>query len=108
LFRKCILFIKHFKDFLDARNHAKAIDYFYKIIKDERPITQGLMKEINKLLMNLILIKHNYTPTMIKKEQRREYLESLTLTDQGNLAPFIELVANSLLSTQQVILQDLN
>lgn len=196
---------KPFKDFLDARNHAEALDYLYQIIKDERPMTPGLMKEFNalllsgvthteaineigekvkkpaqpgeykqlpnhvlqsdgtihryteplqvpaemeelftwihksfdhehpvvtsavahynmvrihpfddgngrgaRILMNLILIKKHYPPAIIKKEQRRQYLEALGLADEGNLGPFTELVAHSLLKTQQVILQDLN
>lgn len=196
---------KPLKDFLDARNHAEAIDYLYQVIKSERPITPGLMKEINKLLMsgitdteainemgqkvrkpavageykklpnhvlqpdgtihyytdplhvlaemeelfrwikefivckhpviisavshynlvrihpfddgngrgarilmNLFLIKNHYAPAIIKKEQRRVYLETLALADDENLGPFTELVAQSLLSTQQIIIQDLN
>lgn len=196
---------KPFKDFLDARNHAEAIDYLYQIIKDKRPLTPGLMKEFNdlllsgitsteaidemgqkvkkpatpgeykklpnhvlqadgtihhyvepvhvsaemealfqwikesldqkhpvivsavahynfvrihpfddgngrgaRLLMNLILIKKGYAPAVIRKEQRRAYLESLSLADSGNLEPFTELVARSLLNTQQIIVQDLN
>ena len=195
---------KPFKDFLDARNHAEAIDYLYQIIKDERPMTPGLMKEFNKLLlsgitqteaidamgqrvqklatpgeykrlpnhvlqadgtihryteplhvpaemeelfkwiqesmahqhpviisavahynlvrihpfddgngrgarilMNLVLIKKHYAAAVIKQEQRRAYLETLRLADGGNLGPFTELVARSLLNTQQMILQDL-
>ena len=194
---------KPFKDFLDARNHAEAIDYLYQIIKDERPMTPGLMREFNKLLlsgitqteaidamgqrvqkpatpgeykrlpnhvlqadgtihryteplhipaemeglfkwiqesmahqhpviisavahynlvrihpfddgngrgarilMNLILIKKHYAAAVIKQEQRRAYLENLRLADGGNLGPFTELVARSLLNTQQMILQD--
>jgi Fic family protein len=42
---------KPFKDFLDARNHAEAIDYLYQVITDERPVSQGLIKEINALLL---------------------------------------------------------
>ncbi len=194
---------KPFKDFLDARNHAEAIDYLSQIIKDERPLTPGLMKEFNhlllsgishteainemgqkvkkpatpgeykklpnhvlqadgtihhyvepvhvpaemealfqwikesldqkhpvivsavahynfvrlhpfddgngrgaRLLMNLILIKKGYAPAVIRKEQRRAYLESLSLADQGNLESFTELVARSLFNAQQIILQD--
>jgi len=196
---------KTLKDFLDARSHAEAIDYLYQIIKDERPMTPGLMKEFNKLLlsgithteaidemgqkvqkpatpgeykrlpnhvlqadgtihryteplhvaaemeelfkwiqessthkhpviistvahynlarihpfddgngrgarilMNLIFIKNHYAPAIIRNEQRRAYLETLGLADKGNLGPFTELVARSLLNTQQIILQDLN
>lgn len=196
---------KPFKDFLDARNHAEAIDYLYQIVKDERPMTPGLMKEINKLLlsgithteaidalgqkaqkpatpgeykrlpnhvlqadgtihrytepvhvaaemeelfkwiqaalphqhpvivaavahynfvrihpfddgngrgarilMNLVFIKKQYAPAIIKTEQRRAYLEALSVADAGNLGPFTELVARSLLNTQQIILEDFN
>jgi Fic family protein len=42
---------KPLKDFLDARNHAEAIDWLYEAIKDNRSITQGLIKEINALLL---------------------------------------------------------
>jgi Fic family protein len=43
---------KPFKDFLDARNHAEAIDWLYEVIEDNRSITQGLIKEINALLLS--------------------------------------------------------
>lgn len=51
---------KPFKDFLDARNHAEAIDWLYEVIKDNRPISQGLIKEMNALLLSGI----KYTPTI--------------------------------------------
>ena len=43
---------KPLKDFLDARNHAEAIDWLYDVIKNDRSITQGLIKEINALLLS--------------------------------------------------------
>ncbi len=43
----------------------------------------------------------NADDNFIKMEQRRAYLETLALSDEGNLAPFTELVARSLLNTQQ-------
>ncbi|MBI5142910.1 MAG: Fic family protein [Nitrospirae bacterium] len=43
---------KPFKDFLDARNHAEALDYLYEIIQDNRPISEGTIKEINALLLS--------------------------------------------------------
>ncbi len=42
---------KPLKDFLDARNHIDAIDFLYDVISDKRPITEGLIKEINALLL---------------------------------------------------------
>jgi len=43
---------KPFKDFLDARNHAQAIDYLYQVITEQRRITQGFIKELNALLLS--------------------------------------------------------
>jgi len=195
---------KPLKDFLDARNHAEAIDWLYQVIKENRPLSEGLIKEINallmlgqshtpamdqfgnktnkpltagqykqlpnhvlqadgtihyyteplqvpgemqrlcewlnsnisimhpavvaaighynmvrihpfddgngrgaRILMNLILIKQGYPPAIIRMGQRRAYLESLATADQGDLAPFLELVAKSLIQTQETILSDL-
>lgn len=42
---------KPLKEFLDARNHADAIDFLYEVISDKRPITVGLFKELNALLL---------------------------------------------------------
>jgi len=195
---------KPLKDFLDARNHAEAIDWLYEVIKGERPISEGLLKEMNSLLlegithtkaidqfgqavkkpatpgqyktrpnhvlqpdgtiyyyveplqvpgemerlcqwidgnigtlhpvvvgavshynmvrihpfddgngrgarilMNLILIKKGYPPAIVKVEKRRAYLNALSEGDRGNLIPFVELMADSLIATQEMILDDL-
>lgn len=42
---------KPLKDFVDARNHAEAINFLYDVIRDQRPISEGLIKEINALLL---------------------------------------------------------
>jgi Fic family protein len=42
---------KPLKDFLDARNHADAIDFSYEVITNKRQITVGLFKELNALLL---------------------------------------------------------
>ncbi len=57
---------KPFKDFLDARNHAEAIDFLYGIITDERPVSAGLMKEINALLLSGV----SSTPAMNQMGQK--------------------------------------
>ena len=41
---------KPFKDFLDAKNHAEAIDYLHDIIGNNRPLSESIIKEINSLL----------------------------------------------------------
>ncbi len=195
---------KPFKDFVDAKNHAEAIEYLYDIIKNYRPISEGVLKEFNsfllsgiketealdqhgnktqkpatpgeykkfpnhvlqqdgtihkyseplqvqpemerlckwinknieeqhplivasvahynyvrihpfddgngrgaRILMNLILIKRGIPPAIIKNEKRRQYIESLSLADRGDLIPFVKFVAESCIETQKMIFEDL-
>jgi Fic family protein len=42
---------KSFKDYLDARNHAEAIDFFFDIAANKQTITEGRMKEFNTILL---------------------------------------------------------
>ncbi|MCP4714558.1 MAG: Fic family protein [Deltaproteobacteria bacterium] len=42
---------KPLKDFLDARNHVDAIDFMYDVVSDQRPVSEGLIKEVNALLL---------------------------------------------------------
>ncbi len=48
---------KPFRDFLNAKNHMEAIEYLYDIIADERAISEGVIKELNALILSGI----NYT-----------------------------------------------
>jgi Fic family protein len=59
---------KPFKDFLDARNHAEAIDWLYDVIKQNRPVTPGLVKEINALLLSGV----RYTPAIDETDKKSE------------------------------------
>jgi Fic family protein len=42
---------KPFKDFLDARNHAEAVDLLFDVVASQQSITAGLIKEVNALLL---------------------------------------------------------
>jgi len=42
---------KPLKDFLDAKNHAGAIDYLYEVVKNAYPIDAFLLSSINSLLL---------------------------------------------------------
>lgn len=194
---------KPLKDFLDAKNHAKAIDIMYEVVKEQRPIDPQLIKYINyillsgvdstlaldpfgnkvskpltpgdykkapnhvlqpdgtihryiepylvpaemgtlfdwieahiknehpvvtaaiahynmvrvhpfddgngrgaRILMNLILLREAYTPAIIRIEDRKEYIDCLTLADKGDINPFVGFVAKSLLWTQEAILEE--
>jgi len=57
---------KPFKDFVDAKNHAQAIDYLHDVIANNRPITEGLIKEINALLLKGV----DSTPAINERGQR--------------------------------------
>nr|MCH9769810.1 hypothetical protein [Gammaproteobacteria bacterium] len=42
---------KPFKDFLDARNHAHAIDYVLEVVREQRSIDVHLIRSLNALLL---------------------------------------------------------
>ncbi|MEK7534481.1 MAG: Fic family protein [Patescibacteria group bacterium] len=177
-------------DYLEAKNHAEAIDWLFDVVRDKKPITEGFIKELNallhkgiserpargasdnivmrkitpgayklqpnhvltlsgeihyyleplqvpgemeklikmiaeqeetmrpvelassvhyeitrihpfddcngrvsRILLNLILIRAEYPPIVIKMEERRTYLESLEKADKGDKEPFYLFVA---------------
>ncbi|OGB30705.1 MAG: hypothetical protein A3F78_00230 [Burkholderiales bacterium RIFCSPLOWO2_12_FULL_61_40] len=43
---------KPFKDFLDAKNHAEAIDLLFDVVANKQPITEGFIKNINALVLH--------------------------------------------------------
>ena len=195
---------KPFKDFLDARNHLEAIDYLYEIIDNQRVISEGLIKELNylilsgvkdtkaqdkngnivrkkanpgqyktqpnhvllpngdihqyvepiqvasqmeelvnwinendkklhpiliasivhynlvrihafddgngrcaRILMNLILMKNDFFPAVVKTETKRKYLDALQKADNGDIYPFIKFMASELIETQESVINDL-
>lgn len=59
---------KPFKDFLDAKNHAEAIDILLEIFTDKHPISESFIKEINALLLQGV----KSTPAMTATGQRTQ------------------------------------
>jgi len=195
---------KPLKDFLDARNHAEAIDLLFDVVAQKRDISESLIKEINalllvgvqstpaidsngqrvnkpatpgqyksqpnhvlqqdgsihhyieplqmplemqqlcdwvnvskdkhhpmiiagvahynmvrihpfddgngrgaRILMNLILMMHAYTPVIVRNARRRVYLQALSQADAGDMMPFLQFIAESMLDTQSMILKEL-
>jgi len=43
---------KPFKDYIDARNHAEAIEFLYDVVKNNREISTSLIKEFNAFLLS--------------------------------------------------------
>ena len=111
---------KPLKDFLDARNHAEAIDWLYETIRENRPVTPGLVKKINALLLfgikdtpamdesgRKIRKPANSGKSKIKNEDRRKYLSALNQADDGDIRPFLLFVADSLIETEKTIVEQL-
>jgi Fic family protein len=48
---------------------------------------------VSRLLMNYVLLKHNYPPIIIKSADKQNYLRALHLADVGDYEPFIEYIA---------------
>ena len=42
---------KPLKDFLDAQNHAEAIDMLFDVVADKLPITESFIKQVNALIL---------------------------------------------------------
>jgi len=58
-----------------------------------------------RILMNLILQRHDLPPAVIKVEDKDQYLNCLHLAENGDIVPFIEFVASSLVQTMEFILE---
>jgi Fic family protein len=58
-----------------------------------------------RLLMNLILMQHGYTPVVIRLETRADYLLALETADAGDLADFVALVGEELIRALELLLK---
>ena len=50
-------------DYLEARNHAEAIDWLFEVVRDGKPITEGFIKDLNALLHKGVTERPAITPT---------------------------------------------
>uniref|UniRef100_A0A8C6YDZ6 Protein adenylyltransferase FICD n=1 Tax=Naja naja TaxID=35670 RepID=A0A8C6YDZ6_NAJNA len=58
----------------------------------------------SRLLMNLILMQAGYPPITIRKEQRAEYYHALEVANEGDVRPFIRLIAKCTETTLDMLL----
>jgi Fic family protein len=58
-----------------------------------------------RILMNLILQHYDLPPAVIQVQDKERYLGCLHSADEGNILPFVGLVANALAETMQMVLE---
>lgn len=66
------------------------------------PFTDGNGR-VSRLVMNLILMQHQYPPAVIRNEERRAYFAALRDAEAGDLTPFAELVAEAVSRTLRLM-----
>lgn len=60
---------------------------------------------LSHILMNLILMRNNYPPVVIKMEDRQVYYSNLSLADTGNYFLFIEFIGDYLTTSLNLYLK---
>ncbi len=58
-----------------------------------------------RILMNFILMKFGYPPTIIKTQQREEYFSVLRQADAGLIEPFINFITTSLIQSLELMIK---
>lgn len=60
-----------------------------------------------RLLMNLVLMRHNYPPVVIRQDSnsRNQYYNALAQADAGDHAPFATLIAETLIHSLEIYLK---
>lgn len=62
---------------------------------------------VARVVMNLVLLKHEFPPAIIRTETRKDYLQALEQADDGNHEPFYEIVAGSVLEVLRTCLAEM-
>jgi Fic family protein len=79
---------KSFKDYLDARNHAEAIDLFFDIVANKQTVTESRLKEINTILMQGII--HVNVKTFEGQNFRKEVRPGVYKLEEDHLIAEME------------------
>lgn len=80
-----------------------AAEFHYKFIRIH-PFDDGNGRSA-RILMNFILMKFGYPPTIIKVEDKENYFAALRQADAGILEPFIEYIAENLVHSLEIMLK---
>jgi prophage maintenance system killer protein len=78
---------------------AAQIHYGFVVV---HPFVDGNGR-VARLLMNLVLLQSDYPPAIIRNEAREDYYRALMTADEGDMSPFIDLVAQEVQRAFDVI-----
>ncbi|EDP96640.1 Fic family protein [Kordia algicida OT-1] len=79
-----------------------AAEFHYKFIRIH-PFDDGNGRTA-RILMNFILMKYGFPPTIIKTEDKENYFAALRLADAGNIEAFINYIAQNLVYSLQLMI----
>lgn len=79
-----------------------AAEFHYRFIRIH-PFDDGNGR-VARILMNFILMKFGFPPTIIKTEDKENYFAVLRLADSGQIEPFIEYIAQNLVRSLEIML----
>lgn len=90
--------MRQFEQWLQNQpNRQNLLDYaaiaHYKLV-DIHPFIDGNGKTA-RLLMNLILMNQGFPPTVILKNDRQKYYQTLDLTHKGEVKPFVNFIGRN-------------
>ena len=63
---------------------------------------------LSRILMNLILMQKDYPPVVIKNDDRQNYYSLLSQADVGDDQPFVEYIADRMLTSLNIFLKAAN
>lgn len=87
----------------DVNRIILAAEFHYRFILIH-PFDDGNGR-MARLLMNFILMQFGFPPTIIKTEDKNNYLSVLQQADAGILEPFIEYIAQNLTRSLEIIVK---
>ncbi|WP_209582195.1 Fic family protein [Sphingobacterium siyangense] len=87
---------------LDVDPIILAAEFHYRFIRIH-PFDDGNGRTA-RIIMNFILMKFGYPPVIIKTEDKENYFSALRQADGGEIGPFINYIAQSLIRSLQIMI----